>query len=341
MMHAPFRPQSTAILTADELQRLDDEALNDLLDATASQGIGDIIVEIDDVPDALVHATRERGLRLLIGVTCFHEHGHVQLHTGFAQRPVGADGAYRERLEWYVGLLPTDARVTTELVARCARLAAVPGVAGLVLDFIRWPLHWEIELREDGVRLPPASFDHATLADFRHRTGIDVPQDAVAAASEIARNHPDRWQQYRSEVITEIVQVISGVTQRAGAALGAFVVPIAPDLVGQDIAGWRGSIDVIYPMSYHAILRRSPQWVGEVVDDMRRRGGGDLPVVPVVQLTASDEFAGEWDWGDDFGRPELDAAIAAGSRRGPVAYFPGTAIQAALGHRSVLVARKP
>ena len=323
-MRRAFAPRATLVLTAGEVGALDDGALARLLDEAVAAGIGDLVIEIDEVPDGVVEAVTGRGLRLLIGITCFHEHGEIAFAADAALRPVGADGRPRERLEWYVGLLPTDAVVVAEIVARCARLAAVPGVSGLVLDFIRWPLHWELELREAGPRLPLASFDRVTLGDFAARSGSPISHEPATAAAEIADAYRNEWEQYRADTVTRVVRLIAEVAHVNGVALGAFVLPEGRARVGQDVAAWEGAVDALYPMTYHAILQRSPAWVGEVVDALE--GESRIRVVPILQLTASPEFSGGWDWGEEVGGDELAEATAVARACGAVGFFPGTAL---------------
>lgn len=324
-MIAPFAPRGTLVLTADEVRTLDDDARDRLLDDAVTQGIGDVIIEIDDVAPELSTAVTARGLRLLIGVTCFHEHGEVAFGPDRALRPIDETGHPRRRLEWYVGLLPTDAVVVAELVARCARLAATPGVSGLVLDFIRWPLHWELELRADGPRQPASSFDRITLGDFSARTGCVVSADPSEAAAQIFTQHRNVWDRYRADTITRLVRLLADIAHARGIMLGAFVLPHGRAYVGQDIAAWEGVVDALYPMTYHAILHRPALWVGDVIGEIEEETS--IPAVPIIQLTAAVEHSSGWDWGDEVDGAQLREAISAGGTRGPVGFFPGTALR--------------
>jgi len=326
-----FRPQNTLVLTAAELETVSLTALGQLLNRAAASGIGDVIIEIDEMPTAIIAAVLERGLRLFAGVTCFHEHGTITLENPSVTRPIDADGSPRERLEWYTGLIPTDPYVVDELIQRCARLARTPGVSGLVLDFIRWPLHWELEARETGPSLPAASFDPQTLTAFaRWADGSGDEAAPLPSSRQLLGNLLPQWTEFRCQVVTDIVERISRAIARTGASLGAFVVPIPSARrkasTGQDVAAWEPFIDALYPMTYHAIMQRSPEWIGTIVDELRTESGH--PVVPVVQLTADKEFADPWDWGEQFGLNELSRVLQRAAEGGPVAAFPGTALRA-------------
>ena len=191
-------------------------------------------------------------------------------------------------------------------------MATAEGVDGLLLDFIRWPLHWELECRDGGPRLPATSFDPETIREFNEWSGVDLnPDDPQGAAHYLTVLHPVQWTNFRCAVVTGIVRRVRDVVAPAGVSLGAFVVPIAEGdrrlLAGQDIASWDPFVDVLYPMTYHAILHRQPSWIAAVVDEMRRVT--NRPVVPVVQITSDSAFAQGADWGPTVSTQEAVQAV--------------------------------
>jgi hypothetical protein len=74
-------------------------------------------------------------------------------------------------MEWYVGMSPTDRTRQEEALAEIKSIALNYPVDGVFLDFARWPLHWEIELRPGRGRPLDSTFDPATLAKFEEATG--------------------------------------------------------------------------------------------------------------------------------------------------------------------------
>ena len=58
------------------------------------------------------------------------------------------------------------------MLAKIGVVARAYPIDALFLDFVRWPLHWEIELRPDRPRPLDSSFDATTLAKFEEATGI-------------------------------------------------------------------------------------------------------------------------------------------------------------------------
>src|SRR5207247_9035422 len=85
-------------------------------------------------------------------------------------------------------------------------LAEVPSFAGLLLDFVRWPLHWELECRP---RADPqhCSFDAHTIRQFEHFAQVSVPVQAVAGrASRILTNALDQRTDFKCAVITGLLR---------------------------------------------------------------------------------------------------------------------------------------
>ncbi|GAA4432853.1 hypothetical protein GCM10023148_38420 [Actinokineospora soli] len=298
----------------------------ELLAHAAALGFTAIITEPVRLPPWLVPAARDAGLAVLVGVACHSDHADPVLPRRPDLWPVEADGRRRARQEWYIGLIPTDPDHNAGVVRRCARLVAEGGVDGVIADFLRWPMHWELELRGPGHA--ESSFDPITLARFADWTGVTVPTDPAAAARAIHGAHRESWRAFRRAVVTAtMARIVDAVrAARSDALVGAFIVPGTHDQrmtwLGQDVAALSEHCDVLLPMAYHAILHRPPAWIAEVTADIA--GRARCPVLPVVQCTADPAVSDGADWGPEFGADEFAAALAhATTPEGGVAVFCG------------------
>jgi hypothetical protein len=153
------------------------------LDALRDVGVNSIMTENDRYDFSAIEATRNSGLRFYAGVACFSDHS---ANFRFIKErpelwPILENGERRPQMEWYVGMTPIDSRRQEEVLATIGSIARTYPVDGLFLDFVRWPLHWEIELRP-GQRKPlDSSFDPATLVKFEAAYGAfpnPWPKDA-------------------------------------------------------------------------------------------------------------------------------------------------------------------
>jgi hypothetical protein len=153
------------------------------LAALRDVGVNAIMTESDRYDFSTLEATHNSGLRFYAGVACFSDHA---ANFRFIEErpelwPILESGERRPQMEWYVGMTPTDSRRQQQVLATIGSIARTYPVDGLFLDFVRWPLHWEIELRP-GQRKPlDSSFDPATLVKFEAAYGAfpdPWPKDA-------------------------------------------------------------------------------------------------------------------------------------------------------------------
>ena len=112
-------------------------------------GINAVMTEAETYDPAAVDATHAAGLRFYAGLACFSDHAsNFRLIRERPELwPILENGEPRPQLEWYVGMTPSDRRRQADLLATIGSIARKNPIDGLFLDFVRWPLHWEIELR--------------------------------------------------------------------------------------------------------------------------------------------------------------------------------------------------
>jgi hypothetical protein len=276
-------------------------------------GVTAVATEAVDPPTRLIEAADGADLEAYVAVPCFSAHAWPRLAEGMDLHPVQADGRLRRQMEWYTGLIPTPEGYNRALLGRISAVARA-GPAGVILDFIRWPLHWELELRRTTEQPDESSFDARTMAafarwlrdrDIRPEHGLD-PMTMLGPLRE-------RWTEFKCDVITRVAcdaaAAVRAIDPRI--TVGAFIVPTGHEerrrLVGQDVGSMSECLDVLYPMAYHAILQEGGDLVGRVVEDVRARS--KAKVIPVVQATADRAVAGPWDWGAEFPASELGAII--------------------------------
>ncbi|MEV0425786.1 hypothetical protein [Micromonospora sp. NPDC050495] len=295
------------------------DALRPLLRRAATAGITTLVTKAAAVTGPLVRLCHDHGLRVLGSVPCLSDHADPLDRPDL--RPVDQHGGWA-RMEWYTGLIPTDAGYADDLTRRCARLAAEPGLDGLLLDFLRWPLHWELELRPGAVPRE-SSFDPTTLAAFTRATGERLPAARRAAVALLLGPLRTEWYAFRTRVITELAARLAAAIRavRPDATVGMFLVPGDAGqraLVGQDVAALGEHVDGFLVMTYHGIVARPPSWIAATVADLAARTS--RPVVPMVQTTADRRVARGADWGGPLDAGGFAAALARAP--GPLCLFP-------------------
>ena len=150
-------------------------------------GVNAIMTESDSYELSALDATHKAGLRFFAGVACFSDHASNfhSLNKRPELWPVLENGERRPQMEWYVGMSPTDRRRQEEALAEIRSIARTYPVDGVFLDFARWPLHWEIELRPGRGRPLDLTFDPATLTKFEEATG-PLPRGLNSTSAQAA-----------------------------------------------------------------------------------------------------------------------------------------------------------
>jgi hypothetical protein len=272
-------------------------------------GVNTIATESETYHDDLIELAHKMNMRFVGGISCFSEHGrnHQPLHDQPELWPILENGERRPLMEWYIGVTPTIDSYRESRLDEIERIMRDHELDGMCLDFVRWPLHWELELRPGQPTPLQSSFDPHTVRRFLEFANLEMPSvcEAVPAqAAWILNEHRAEWTNFKCKVITDFVRAAReriATHRRATAQLGAYLVA-APDaerayLVGQRTADLAQVLDFLSPMVYHPVLHRSPAWVVSTIDESVTLAPGK--VLPVLQV---DSAEGK-DLGSDWGPP--------------------------------------
>lgn len=174
----------------------------------------------------------------------------------------------REHYRW---ICPSRSEALEYMKERVSELAEIEGLAGIHLDFIRYPdailpygLHESRGVVQDKV-YPLWDFCYCDVCreNFRDKTGIDplTLQDPTAN---------DAWMQYRWDVLASFASELCEVIKEHGKVASAAVFASPEEskkLVRQDWVNFR-NIDIIFPMIYHKFY----DWKDPMVETATRQG---------------------------------------------------------------------
>ena len=167
---------------------------------------------------------------------------------------------------YYRFLDPARPEVREWIAGTVAELAAIPGLAGIHLDYVRYPdtilahgLWAHYGIVQDRV-YPQYDYGYTAYerAQFKAKFGVD-PLGATEPAIQQA------WLHYRWDAVTGLVNDhLVPAAKRGGKWITAAVFPgpaIARAHVYQDWSSWR--LDGFLPMLYSKFYEEGPEWVGE------------------------------------------------------------------------------
>ncbi len=284
-------------------------------------GLNAIFAEADHYPGDIIQIAHDNGLSFVGGLTCFHDNDALahnpKLH------PVCRDGRRRPQMNWYIGITPTCQTYAQSRLDVLKQMTKTYKLDGIWLDFIRWPLHWERELRDDTPAPLESSFDERTLKRFADYAAIDIPAGATRQQADwILRVHRDKWIDFKCWIITDFVAQAKSIvdTYLKGKPLGLDIVPAKSqqreDLLGQRLSELSAHADRFSPMLYHHVLGLSPGWMTEILDELAAQT--DRPLVPFVQVDPLPSNGGpcsEREW-----EKVLNAVLSHGNCAGLVAF---------------------
>ncbi|AIE86100.1 putative glycoside hydrolase [Fimbriimonas ginsengisoli] len=170
-------------------------------------------------------------------------------------------------VEYYRWISPFQPAVHDYLRDRAAELAAHPLVAGVHLDYVRFPdvilprALWETYGLDQTEELADFDFDYsdAARAAFRNATGRDPLEIADPATDQ-------EWLHFRYEAITQLVEGLAETVHAHGKEITAAVFPtpsMARKICRQSWDKW--PLDAVCPMVYHSFYNLPTEWIGDAV----------------------------------------------------------------------------
>ncbi len=196
---------------------------------------------------------------------------------------IDATGGRMERIDWYVGIPPTARSHVAAKLRAIETAVRVLEPDAIHLGFMRWPGFWELWMpdhrRED---FPEYSYDRETLQRFQADTGTMLPSlDPAAAASFIATRASDVWVDWKCHVVVEVIREVKEMARRFRPDLEVVLntVPFGKldfdnaveKVFGQRFESLAEVVDVFEVMAYHQILKRPPEWISRIGEEVKAR----------------------------------------------------------------------
>ena len=268
-------------------------------------GVNTIATESLTYRDDLIDLAHALDMRFVGGISCFSEHGgnHQLLRDRPELWPILETGEKRPIMEWYIGVTPTFDDYNQSRLDEIERIMRDHELDGMCLDFVRWPLHWELELRPGAPEPLQSSFDAHTLARFWEFAGREQPSQFHTVpdmAQHILTEFHDQWVDFKCKVVADFVALARErvKSQHSSAQIGAYLVA-APDdqraaLVGQRVRDLHAVTDFLAPMVYHPVLHQRPAWVDATIDEMVRLAPEKVQPVLQVDSAEGEEMGSDW-----------------------------------------------
>ncbi len=206
------------------------------------------------------------------------------------------DRGERAVKEWVEFICPSRMEYREERIAYIKQLITDLDPDGISLDFIRHFAYWEkIYPETDPDSIPESCFDASCINAFKLHSGIVIPdsQEEVPDLAEwINVNCREEWTDWKCGLITSFVETASREAKQLNndILINVHAIPwrkedfndAARRITGQDFRDIARHVDMISPMCYAHMVKRSPEWIHSVVSDLSARV--DIPVYPSIQV---------------------------------------------------------
>jgi len=244
---------------------------------------------------SLSAALKDAGIRRAESVAVFQGERHWKSHP--ESRPLRSDGEKISKEEWYAGVCPNQRWLRDAVLSKVRKLARDERVDAVWLDFIRYPVHWEVPRP----KVESTCFCPVCTGAFEDHIGVFAPghtRSVSAKADWIVHSHGKAWRLWRQDRITGFVREVRKVLDevRPGIILGLFVLPPGVDeggkaivrTSGQDLDALAKEADVLSPMLYHSMMARPTEWISESIREAPR-SGRLLPIIALGDRKALDQ----------------------------------------------------
>lgn len=172
-------------------------------------------------------------------------------------------------VNYYRFLCPNHEGVAQYLADDYVKIAHLPYVDGVHLDYVRFPdvvlpvSLWKNYGIEQTSEHPEYDYCYCDVcrAKFKAQTGRD-PMELKFPMED------QSWINFRLDAITNVVSQITKAVKANGKAISAAVFPgpsMAKKMVRQDWGNW--SLDAYYPMIYNGFYYEGPEWIGRSVKE--------------------------------------------------------------------------
>lgn len=212
----------------------------------------------------------------------------------------------RAYVEYYQTVDPHNPEVVKFLAENYAKVAEIPEVDYVQLDYIRYAdvvlseglwVKYDTIIHHDWGTLDigpmegsakPASVNEypvadycycdGCIADFKDQTGIDMRQKLAAGVDPAS---VPEWAQFRCDNVTRCVNAICKAVHAKGKKVSADVFPgphsYAEWMVRQQWQNW--DVDAYFPMNYNDFYLRGADWVGTVTKEEVETVKGKKPIM--------------------------------------------------------------
>lgn len=236
---------------------------------------------------------KENKFRSFIITPVFFDPEALQMDTSLFAITKGGDKA---KEDWVEFVCPSRKDFRKQKIEKIAKQVEELDPDGISIDFIRHFVFWEMVGPDTSPEeLPNSCFDSSCLTQFQLETDIKIPESIslpAESAKWIEENYLEEWVNWKCNLITSMIsEIVTEVKKvKPGIKINTHIVPWRQDdynnairrVAGQDVTEIAKYTDYLSPMTYSHMLKREPEWVHSVVEDLFKQSNASI--LPSIQV---------------------------------------------------------
>lgn len=236
---------------------------------------------------------KENKLRSFIITPVFFDPDALQMDSSLFAITKSGENA---KDDWVEFVCPSRKDFRKQKIEKITKLVEELDPDGISIDFIRHFVFWEMltpDIAADD--LPNSCFDSLCLTQFQLSIDIKLPESKslpAESAKWIEENYLEEWVDWKCNLITSMISeiVIEVKKVKPGIKINTHIVPwrqsdynnAIRQVAGQDITEIAKYTNYLSPMTYSHMLKREPEWVHSVVEDLHKQSNSSI--LPSIQV---------------------------------------------------------
>ena len=259
-----------------------DEEWGELFHGYAQAGISTLIIDGSAAQlKKLVPLVRAEGMKAFAWLWALNRPGdetallHPEWYAVNAEGKSCHEPQHRPFVDYYQFLCPNNKQVREHLLQQVRTMAAIPGLSGIQVDYMR---------------LPDAELPHALWQKYGLNMSTPAPAFDYCHCStcrqEFSNNSSQKgWREFRLQSVADLFNELAAEIRSHGLVAACAVFPspeLASRMVHQDWS--RFHADLVLPMTYHSFYGKPAGWAASISREAQQQTQGRLPMVPGVHL---------------------------------------------------------
>jgi len=257
-------------------------------------GINTVFASVSLINDEFRVLARDHDIEIFIIIPLFFDPDTLQVNPDLYAITDSGEKAVEE---WVEFVCPSREDYREQKIKYIKSLIHNLQPDGLSLDFVRHFVFWEkVYPNRKPDSIPNTCFDTHCLKKFETDRNILIPDsliDISGIAEWIKKICLEEWTEWKCNLITSMIRDVTQQAKQINPEIKVNVHAVPwrqidfgnaiQIIAGQDFSDIAPFVDIISPMTYAHMVKREPDWISSVVEEIATQA--ECKIVPSVQVS--------------------------------------------------------